>query len=147
VSLQVWHLYLANNLLNMTYYLQQITRIKNDCYANQRQLDTVIGTRHHMHTHFEQAISLDQLSHLRFTSKFHLLRLYKQYYGRTPMQYLIERRLQVAKEFLTKGYGVTQTCFDVGFESPASFATLFKSKFGLTPIAFRKRAISTKCKR
>ena len=128
----------------MTYYLKEITRIKNNCYANHGQLDTVIGTRHYINNNFDNELNLDLLSHIRFTSKFHLLRLFKRYYGQTPMQYLIDRRLDKSKELLLKGQSVTETCFDIGFESPSSFSTLFKSKFGLTPTEFQKRAIFTR---
>jgi len=128
----------------MTYYLKEITRIKNNCYSNQGQLDTVIGTRHYIKNNFDNELNLDLLSHIRFTSKFHLLRLFKRYYGQTPMQYLIDRRLDKSKELLLKGQNVTETCFDIGFESPSSFSTLFKSKFGLTPTEFQKRAIFTR---
>ena len=128
----------------MTYYLKEITRIKNNCYSNQGQLDTVIGTRHYINNNFDNELNLDLLSHIRFTSKFHLLRLFKRYYGQTPMQYLIDRRLDKSKELLLKGQSVTETCFDIGFESPSSFSTLFKSKFGLTPTEFQKRAILTR---
>jgi len=128
----------------MTYYLKEITRIKNNCYSNQGQLDTVIGTRHYINNNFDNELNLDLLSHIRFTSKFHLLRLFKRYYGQTPMQYLIDRRLDKSKELLLKGQNVTETCFDIGFESPSSFSTLFKSKFGLTPTEFQKRAIFTR---
>ena len=128
----------------MTYYLKEITRIKNNCYSNQGQLDTVIGTRHYINNNFDNELNLDLLSHMRFTSKFHLLRLFKRYYGQTPMQYLIDRRLDKSKELLLKGQSVTETCFDIGFESPSSFSTLFKSKFGLTPTEFQKRAIFTR---
>jgi AraC-like DNA-binding protein len=124
----------------MTYYLKEITRIKNNCYANQGQLDTVIGTRHYINNNFDNELNLDLLSHIRFTSKFHLLRLFKRYYGQTPMQYLIDRRLDKSKELLLKGQSVTETCFDIGFESPSSFSTLFKSKFGLTPTEFQKKS-------
>ena len=128
----------------MTYYLKEITRIKNNCYFNQGQLDTVIGTRHFINNNFDKELTLDFLSYVRFTSKFHLIRLFKRYYGQTPRQYLIDRRLEKSKELLKMGQSVTETCFDIGFESPSSFSTLFKSKFGLTPTEFQKRAIFTK---
>ena len=128
----------------MTYYLKEITRIKNNCYYNQGQIDTVIGTRHFINNNFDKELNLDFLSHIRFTSKFHLIRLFKRFYGQTPRQYLIDRRLEKSKELLKMGQSVTGTCFDIGFESPSSFSTLFKAKFGLTPREFQKRAIFTK---
>ena len=127
----------------MTYYLKEITRIKRNCYSNQGQLDTVIGTRHYLNNNYDKQLNLDLLSHIRFTSKFHLLRLFKRYYGLTPKQYLIAIRLEQSKKHLAMGYGIMQTCFDIGFESPSSFSTLFKSRFGLTPTEFQKRATFT----
>ncbi len=124
------------------YYLQEITRIKNECYSNKGQLETVIGTRHYINNHFDKELNLKLLSHIRFTSKFHLLRLFKRYYGQTPMQYLTDKRLEQSKIYLKKGSSVYETCFDIGFESPASFSTLFKSRFGLSPTAFQKKQFS-----
>jgi AraC-like DNA-binding protein len=128
----------------MTYYLKEITRIKSICYSNKAQIDTVIGTRHYINNNFDKELNLDLLSHIRFTSKFHLLRLFKKYYGQTPKQYLTEKRIEQAKELLNKGTNVSETCFDIGFESPSSFSTLFKSRVGLTPTEFQKRATFTK---
>lgn len=128
----------------MTYYLKEITRIKNQCYSNSAQLDTVIATRHFIENNFDRELNLNLLSHIRFTSKFHLLRLYKRYYGQTPKQYLIDKRIEKAKHYLTNGATVTETCFDVGFDSPSSFSTLFKSRVGISPAEFQKRATFTK---
>lgn len=129
---------------NMTYYHREIERIKNICYPNKRQLDSVIGTRHYIDNHYDKELNLDFLSHIRFTSKYHLLRLFKKYYGQTPKQYLTEKRLLQAKDLLAKGVNISGTCYDIGFKSPSSFSTLFKARFGLTPRDFQKRATFTK---
>src|SRR5688500_18546019 len=128
----------------MTYYLNEISRIKKTCYSNKGQIETVIGTRHFIDNHFDKELNLDLLSQIRFTSKFHLLRLFKRYYGQTPKQYLTGKRIEAAKQLLDKGVNVSETCFHVGFDSPSSFATLFKSRLGLTPSQFQKRATFTK---
>jgi AraC-like DNA-binding protein len=128
----------------MTYYLKEITRIKNSCYSNKGQLDSVIGTRHLIQNNFDKELNLTLLSHIRFTSKFHLLRLYKRYYGQTPKQFLIDKRIEHAKKLLTSGTTVTGTCFTIGFGSPSSFSTLFRSRVGLSPAEFQKRATFAK---
>lgn len=128
----------------MTFYQSEINRIRDICYSNKGQMETVIGTRHYINNNFDKEFNLDLLSHIRLTSKFHLLRLFKKYYGQTPKQYLTDKRIEKAKEFLNNGVSVTNTCFDVGFECPSSFCTLFKSRVGLTPTAFQKRATFAK---
>ena len=128
----------------MNFYQHEINRISKICYKNEGQIKTVIRTKRFIENNFEKELNLDLLSEIQFTSKFHLLRLFKKYYGVTPMHYLIDRRIEKSKEHLTNGMAVTETCFAVGFESPSSFSTLFKNKIGIAPAEFQKRAISTK---
>ncbi|MBB1284257.1 helix-turn-helix transcriptional regulator [Flavisolibacter sp. BT320] len=122
----------------MTFYQKHIQRIQRVHYSNKTQIETVVGTRHYINNNLDKPLNLDLLSNVHFTSKFHLLRLYKKYYGQTPMQYLTEKRMEKAKELLQTGMTVSDTCYEVGFESPCSFSTLFKSRTGLTPAAYKK---------
>jgi AraC-like DNA-binding protein len=126
----------------MTFYESEINRIKDICFSNDKQLETVIATKNFIDNHFDQELNLDFLSHIRFTSKYHLLRLFKKYYGLTPRQYLIDKRIAAAKEQLKKGTSVTETCFAVGFESLGSFSTLFKAKIGKSPSEYQKEQFS-----
>lgn len=130
--------------IKMTFYQSEIKRIKSLVYTNQGQLDAVIGTRNYIDNNYEADLNLKVLSHHRLVSKYHLLRLFKKYYGQTPKQYLTDKRIEKSKEYLIKGMNITETCFAIGFESPSSFCTLFKSRIGLTPTEFQKRATFTK---
>lgn len=129
---------------NMNFYQREIERIRKMCYSNEGQIKTVIGTRKFIDHNLDEELNLNLLSQVQFTSKFHLLRLFKKYYGLTPKQYLIDRRIEKSKDYLKNGMTVTETCFAVGFESPSSFSTLFKSKIGLAPVEFQKRATFAK---
>ena len=62
----------------MTFYESEIKRIRSIFYSNQGQLDTVIATRNYINNNYETGLNLDLLSHVRFVSKFHLLRLFKK---------------------------------------------------------------------
>ncbi len=123
----------------MTFYQQEINRIRENCYSNETHLMTVIRTRRFINAHFEKELNLEQLAQAGLTSKFHLLRLFKRYYGQTPKQYLTHKRIAQSIICLKKGMTVTDTCFSVGFECPSSFSTLFKQKTGLPPAAFQKK--------
>lgn len=126
----------------MTFYEKELNRIRSIVYSNEGQINTVIGIRNYIDTHYEVNINLDLLSHIQCVSKYHLLRLFKKYYGQTPRQYLIDKRIEKAKEQLKNGMSVTGTCFAVGFESVSSFSTLFKTKTGKTPTEFQKEQLS-----
>jgi AraC-like DNA-binding protein len=70
-------------------------------------------------------------------SKYHFIRLFKKAYGKAPHQYLIAVRIENAKLLLQSHHSVSETCFAVGFDSPASFSSLFKKMTGLTPSAYQ----------
>ncbi|MEM6766850.1 MAG: AraC family transcriptional regulator [Bacteroidota bacterium] len=97
----------------MTFYQSKLQRIKNICYSNDKQLETVIGIKNYIDTNYDTKVNLDFLSHTQFVSKYHLLRLFKKYYGLTPKQYLIDTRIEKSKELLNQGMSVTECCFAV----------------------------------
>lgn len=69
----------------------------------------------------------------------HFLRHFKQAFGTTPHQYLTDIRINKAGELLeATDLPVTAICQQVGFESLASFSTLFKKRFGASPSFYRK---------
>lgn len=122
----------------MTYYIQELNRIKKSCFSNKIQLEIAINTKRYIDTNFATDINLDLLAHLRFTSKYHLIRVFKKYYGITPRQYLINKRIKEAKKRLEAGRTVSDTCYDIGFESINTFSNLFKTKTGKSPSAYKR---------
>jgi AraC-like DNA-binding protein len=74
-----------------------------------------------------------QISYSRFR------KLFKEYTGLAPVQYLIQLKLEKAKEELISGHkSVKEISYELNFESSHYFSRLFKEKTGLTPLAFRK---------
>ncbi|SIR43107.1 helix-turn-helix domain-containing protein [Maribacter ulvicola] len=122
----------------VNFYEKEILRIKEDCYSNQWQIDTVIGLKNYIDNNFNEQLNLTHFSQIRFVSKYHLLRLFKTYYGQTPNQYLIDKRIEKAKEYIKSGKSVSESCYEVGFESLSSFSSLFKKKTGFKPSKYQK---------
>lgn len=130
----------------MTYYIQELERIKGICFSNKVQIDIAVNTRRCIDTNFDKEINLDFLAHLQFTSKYHLIRVFKKYHGITPRQYLINKRIEIAKKKLKSGKSVSDTCYSIGFGSVNSFSNLFKAKTGIPPSLY-KRATFDKSKK
>lgn len=123
---------------DMNYYIQEVKRIKGICFSNEIQIDIAVNTKRYIDTNFYKAINLDLLAQIGFTSKYHLIRVFRKYYGVTPRQYLITKRIEAAKRNLKAGKSVTDTCYTIGFESINSFSNLFKAKTGIPPSIYRK---------
>lgn len=121
----------------MTFYKQKLERVRKEVFDNQEHLDAVIAIRRYINENLETDLDLDSLAEMHEISKYHLIRLFKRYHGITPKQFIISRRIDRSMELLKAGKTVTQTCFEVGFESLGSFSTLFKEKTGMSPYNFR----------
>ena len=126
----------------MSIFETKLNRLKGIIYSNEEQIRSVIGVRNYIYNNYATDLNLDSLSDSTFISKYHLIRLFKKYYGLTPRQYLIDVRIQNSKEHLRNGMSVTETCFEIGFESLGSFSTLFKSKIGKSPSKYQKEQLS-----
>jgi len=91
---------------------------------------------------FSDSINLESIAAKAHVSKFHFIRLFKKYYGRTPNQYLQEVRIENAKKLFKKGKTTDLVCTSVGFTSKTSFISLFKKLTATTPSSWQnKRAI------
>lgn len=70
-------------------------------------------------------------------SKFR--RIFKDYTGFAPAQYIKEIRLSKARELLTHTIlSCQEIAYTLGFESPAYFNTVFKKEQGMTPNEYRR---------
>jgi AraC-like DNA-binding protein len=89
---------------------------------------------------YDQPLDLTQISSQACLSRYHFLRLFRQTFDMTPRQYLIQRRIEKAKELLSvRTLSVTDVCFAVGFQSLGSFSSLFRKCVGDAPIDYRRR--------
>jgi len=93
---------------------------------------------------FDLPLNLDEISSHACFSRYHFLRLFRQAFNKTPHQYLVERRIERAKELLTANdLRVTDVCFEVGFQSLGSFSSLFHKSVGHSPITYREKSRET----
>lgn len=93
---------------------------------------------------YDLPLNLDEISSQACFSRYHFLRLFRQAFRKTPHQYLIDRRIERAKELLSRNdLRVTDVCFEVGFQSLGSFSSLFHKSVGHPPITFREQSRET----
>lgn len=88
--------------------------------------------------HFSENTDVDNIADEACFSKFHFIRLFKNIYGKTPHQYLIEVRINNAKKLLEQNNPVLKTCYSSGFESVSAFNALFKKLVHKTPSAYQQ---------
>ncbi|MGF1732570.1 helix-turn-helix domain-containing protein [Photobacterium kasasachensis] len=83
--------------------------------------------------------TLRDLAALAHLSDFHFARMFKTSFGCTPHQYVLSRRVDLAKQLLSSP---TKSLVDVallcGFSSQQHLSQQFKKRVGITPAAFRR---------
>lgn len=89
---------------------------------------------------FTERISLEVLAAQLKISPFHLQRVYKRAAGRSPAQFVDEKRLETAKQLL-KGseLEVKEIAAQIGFRSAAHFTKWFKQHMQQIPTQFRQK--------
>ncbi len=92
----------------------------------------------YMHSHYECALSLDELAMVACFSKFHFLRLFRAAYGTTPARFLQRLRLEKARHLLlTSTLLVADIAAATGFGHPNAFIRAFSRAEGVSPNRFR----------
>jgi AraC-like DNA-binding protein len=122
----------------MTFYHQQLLRIREMHYPADHLAMRLLRAKNFIDENEAANLDMEILARQAMLSKFHFARLFHQFYGRTPHQYVTERKLLKARTLL-KCTTVQDTCHALGFESRTSFSALFKRYTGVTPSVFRKK--------
>lgn len=95
--------------------------------------------RQYIDEHFSKPITLDSLAQMVHINKYHLVRTFQKEYNITPINYLIERRLEESRFMLKNtNYSVSQIVSLLGFSSPSYFSQCFRRKENMSPSQYRE---------
>lgn len=96
--------------------------------------------QHYMEQHYMDHITVERLADLGHMSKTTFNRHFKKEFGITPIEYLIEVRIKMAKLMLKrKDNQMTDIAMRCGFGSGAHFSSCFQKYVGLTPSEYRDK--------
>lgn len=89
--------------------------------------------------HFNEDISMEQLSNIFYISKYYISREFKKYMGIGVWDYLTGLRINYAKEQLKDSQtSVAEIAAECGIPNVSHFINIFKSREGVTPLTYRK---------
>lgn len=91
---------------------------------------------------YAKPLCLDDLLETAAVSKSYFLRLFRQYMGTTPYNYLLCYRITQAKELLVlTDLPVGSVARAVGFGDESNFSSRFSAMTGQSPLQYRKSAL------
>ncbi|MEG6523031.1 AraC family transcriptional regulator [Desulfotomaculum sp. 1211_IL3151] len=88
--------------------------------------------------YYNRNFSLGDLAREANLSPYHFIRAFKNQTGKTPYDYLINIRIEKAKELMHLNLNITDICLLCGFNNHSHFTTVFKKKVGVTPTEYRQ---------
>ena len=85
-------------------------------------------------------VSLEYIAKEAFCSPAHAIRIFKERYNITPYEYMMERRVVVAKQLLKNtSIPIKEIAYRLSFRDQHYFSAFFKRRTGISPLVFRKK--------
>ncbi|MGE4457160.1 MAG: GNAT family N-acetyltransferase [Arcobacteraceae bacterium] len=88
---------------------------------------------------FKDQPSVDEIAKNIGMSKYHFIRVFKEYAGVTPKQFLHSITLNYAKEHIKQSKSILDSSLDIGLSSSSRLHELFVNLIGVTPKEWREK--------
>ena len=106
--------------------------------ASALQPGTARRARHFLVENMSNNVSLSDISTAVGLSPFALVRQFHSTYGMPPHQWLLQARIEEAKQKLRHGADLTALAGELGFSDQAHFTRIFRRFTGVSPGRYRK---------
>ncbi|MGN0165536.1 MAG: AraC family transcriptional regulator [Lachnospiraceae bacterium] len=108
-------------------------------YSNTKRKD-LQEIKSYIDNNYTDKITLEELSEKFFISKFYLTRLFKDQFGTSINNYLLQTRITHAKKLLRfTDKSIEEVGMECGIEPLYYFSRIFKKVEGVSPSVYRKR--------
>lgn len=108
--------------------------------AQEERQHTRIGSRmlsrviDYIEAHLHEDMRISDLASAACLSRYHFSRAFKASTGRTPIEYVLERRLRRAEHLLREtDESLAAVAFNSGFSSQSHMTSAFRKQLGVTP--------------
>lgn len=110
-----------------------------DIRLHQYDIDKIREAREYLLLNMEHPLTVIELSHKVGINDFKLKKGFKQLYGVTIFDFLLEARMEKARKLLSEtNTPVHEVAFATGYKNVSSFTAAFKKKVGYPPSALKR---------
>jgi len=93
----------------------------------------------YIHQHYREKLTLDEIAAAAMVSRRECLRCFQSCIQKTPFEYLLDYRIQMAEQLLrSTAMSITDIALDTGFSNSAYFSKVFRELRGISPSQYRK---------
>jgi AraC-like DNA-binding protein len=106
---------------------------------NKADINRLTGVIKYIRMHLTEQINIDALCNEACMSKTNFFRTFKDTFGLSPVEFIIQERIGLAKMLLKNpSINISEVCFKSGFNNLNYFIRLFKRFEGITPGLYLK---------
>ena len=131
----------TRNLLSEIWLLllEVIRNSDSSMYAVSKNQDRILSMLAFIQENYAEKLTLEQIAAAAAVSTRECLRCFRTCIRQSPIEYLMDYRIQVAKKYLENtDLAVTEIALRCGFNSSSYFTKQFRQLCGNTPAAYRK---------
>lgn len=137
----------GDDLLANTELIQLLVMInlifeKKEMHIENYMPDVIRDTMDYIEAHLTEPISLQNLSQALFHNGAYLSRKFKEHTGISLRDYILCKRILLAKDLLSQGLPLTTVCQESGFHDYANFTRTFTKHTGYSPGKYQKLLLS-----
>lgn len=105
----------------------------------QQSDDDATTLMEYIDSNYQSDITNKYLASIIGKSESQTIRTFKKAFMKTPYEYVIEKRLEAAKQMLgSTGLSVRDIAYALGFSNEHYFSSCFKAHEGMTPLQYKK---------
>lgn len=119
----------VENLLSQILYMSHEIKGTSQEYNN-RYIKNIIE---YLNANLTKNLNLDLIAEQFFISKYHLNTIFKKYTGTTVMNYIIHKRIAMARQLLLQGIPAFEAAERSGFHDYSVFYRAYKKLYGYSP--------------
>jgi AraC family transcriptional regulator len=130
------YLHIAHALVREFPHVEEAASRISATRASTREelMRRVLRGRDFLLSRMDESVNIADAARAACMSLPHFFRVFHTAFQVTPHQFLTTQRLARARVLLRAGkHSVTDVCIESGFQSPASFSSLFRRHFGVSP--------------
>ncbi|MET3537069.1 AraC family transcriptional regulator [Chryseobacterium limigenitum] len=86
-----------------------------------------------------QKLSIDSIAKLAYVSKSNFFKMFKDELGTSPNEFILQERINRAKELLANQNSIKETAYQTGFSDTNYFTRVFKQLVGVTPKSYQDK--------
>ncbi|GAB3330432.1 AraC family transcriptional regulator [Larkinella ripae] len=149
---KIIRLYRENNAMKPFFIHNSLQELIVRLMQTQARRVLIDQARQHMNTHrlafvveyiknnLTKTLAIDELSNQACLSKSHFFRLFKNELGISPIQFILQERIRLAKQILTNpAKSITDACYESGFNSLTHFSNAFRTVERISPRQYKQQ--------